>query len=307
MQRPITELADIQISRGFSEINRVNQKRSITVSADVDESIANAKLVIRTLQGGVPETEESAERTTVAQVQDQTAGPLPGSAAAGEETLADAFIPRLLKKYPHVQIRWEGQQEQDTESISSLFFGLGVALLAMYVLLTMEFNSYGQPVVVMLVIPFGLIGAVWGHYLMGLPLTLFSMLGLVALTGIVVNDSIVLVDFINARVRGGTPLEEALVEAGTRRFRPVMLTSLTTIAGLLPILTEESFQAQLVIPMATSVCFGLMLSTVLVLVLVPTLYLLYTRVVSTLFPAVDEDEDNEPSRASQPAAVGTSP
>ena len=186
-------------------------------------------------------------------------------------------MPDLLKKYPGLQIRWEGQQEQDTESVGSLMIGLAVAMLATFVLLTVEFTSYGQPLVVMAVIPFGIVGAIWGHAFMGLPLTLFSMLGLVALTGVVVNDSIVLVDFINSRIRSGVPLEQAVVEAGQRRFRPVLLTSMTTVAGLLPILTETSFQAQLVIPMATSLCFGLMLSTLLVLVLVPTFYFVYGR------------------------------
>jgi multidrug efflux pump subunit AcrB len=121
---------------------------------------------------------------------------------------------------------------------------------------------------------------------MGLPLTLFSMLGLVALTGVVVNDSIVLIDFINHRVRDGIPLKEALIDAGRRRLRPVMLTSITTIAGLMPIVLERSFQAQLVIPMAVSLAFGLMLSTVLVLYLVPTFYLLYAKLPMT---APEED------------------
>ena len=155
-------------------------------------------------------------------------------------------------------------------SVILLGLVLAVAMAATYILLTIEFNSYFQPLVVMVIIPFGIIGAIWGHAIMGLPLTLFSMLGLVALTGVVVNDSIVLVDFINARIDEGIPVEDAVVEAGQRRFRPVLLTSLTTVAGLFPILMEKSFQAQLVIPMATSLCFGLMLSTVLVLVLVPT-------------------------------------
>jgi Cu/Ag efflux pump CusA len=114
---------------------------------------------------------------------------------------------------------------------------------------------------------------------MGLPLTLFSLLGLVALTGVVVNDAIVLVDFANARVRDGVPLFEALLETGRRRFRPVLLTSLTTVAGLAPILTETSEQAQLLIPMANSLCFGLILSTTLVLLLVPTLFSIYGRIV----------------------------
>jgi multidrug efflux pump subunit AcrB len=240
VQRPITELADVTVTRGYSEINRIDQKRSITIASDLDEARGNAKSIVADLRAG--------------------------------------FIPELLKKYPAVRVRWEGQQEQDEESVQSLGIGLFIALIAMYVLLTMEFTSYGQPLVVMAIIPFGIVGAVLGHWVMGLPLTLFSTLGLVALTGIVVNDSIVLVDFLNSAVRGGTPLEEAVLQAGARRFRPVMLTSLTTIAGLAPILAETSFQAQLVIPMAASLCFGLMTSTVLVLVLVPTFYLIYARI-----------------------------
>ena len=239
IQRPITELAEVTVTRGYSEINRINQRRSITVSADIDEKKGNAKDIVAQLQKG--------------------------------------FMKDLLKQYPSLSVRWEGQQEQDTESVQSLVTGMGVALLAMFILLTVEFNSYGQPLVVMAVIPFGIVGAILGHAFMGLPLTLFSMLGLVALTGVVVNDSIVLVDFINLRIRSGVPLETAVVEAGQRRFRPVLLTSLTTVVGLLPILTETSFQAQLLIPMATSLCFGLMLSTLLVLVLVPTFYLIYGR------------------------------
>ncbi|GAB5442475.1 MAG: efflux RND transporter permease subunit [Fuerstiella sp.] len=238
IQRPITELANVQVARGYSEINRIDQRRSITLSADVDEEVTNAKEIVTRLQ-------------------------------------AD-FIPGLLQKYSGLRVRWEGQQEQDTESMGSLFTGLAVAMVATYVLLTVEFNSYLQPLVVMAVIPFGIVGAIWGHAFMGLPLTLFSMLGLVALTGVVVNDSIVLVDFINARVRSGISVPEAVLEAGQRRFRPVLLTSMTTVAGLLPILTEKSFQAQLVIPMATSLCFGLILSTLLVLVLVPTFYSIYS-------------------------------
>lgn len=253
VQRPITELADVTVSRGYSEINRIDQKRSITISSDINESEGNAKQIV--------------------------------------EDLKTTFIPELLKKYPALRVRWEGQQEQDTESVQSLGIGLGVALLATYVLLTMEFTSYGQPMVVMLIIPFGIVGAVLGHWVMGLPLTLFSMLGLVALTGIVVNDSIVLVDFINSAVRGGMPLKEAVLQAGARRFRPVMLTSLTTIAGLAPILTETSFQAQLVIPMAASLCFGLMTSTVLVLVLVPTFYLVYAKLFGVTVDSVTAAEN----------------
>lgn len=155
----------------------------------------------------------------------------------------------------------------------------------------------------MAIIPFGIVGAIWGHAIMGLPLTLFSMLGLVALTGVVVNDSIVLVDFINAEVHSGNTLENALLEAGQRRFRPVLLTSLTTIAGLFPILMETSFQAQLVIPMATSLCFGLMLSTLLVLVLVPTFYGAYVRFVTSLGLHARGDVDHAPAVPQSAAAT----
>lgn len=262
IQRPINQLADITASRGYSEINRVDQMRSITVTGDVDEKTANASVVVGKLQS--------------------------------------EFMPELLKRYPNVTVRWEGQAEQSRESISSLGIGMAIAMLATFVLLTMEFNSYGQPIIVMAVIPFGIIGAIWGHWFMGLPLTLFSILGIVALTGVVVNDSIVLVDFINSRTRAGIPLRDALAESGARRFRPVLLTSLTTIAGLLPILMEKSFQAQLLIPMATSLCFGLLFATVLVLVLVPTFYSVYGRLFGLQVDA--HNRPVEPSAATPPSS-----
>jgi len=239
VKRPITELAQLHVAQGYSEINRLDQMRSITITADVDESRANAAAVVADLKAH--------------------------------------FMPELLKEYPQLHVRWEGQQEQTVESIHSLFVGLVIALLAMYVLLTFEFTSYTQPAIIMVAIPFGIMGAVWGHAVMGLPLTLFSVLGLVALTGIVVNDSIVLVDFVNLQLDQGVPLRRALLESGQRRFRPVLLTSLTTIAGMLPLLTETSMQAQILIPMANSLCFGLVCSTALVLVLVPSLYVIYGR------------------------------
>jgi multidrug efflux pump subunit AcrB len=192
----------------------------------------------------------------------------------------------LNKTYPDVGVRWEGQKEQSTESMHSLGVGFVVALLCMFMLLTLAFRSYLQPLIIMGVIPFGFVGAVWGHALLGLPLTLFSMFGIVALTGVVVNDSIVLVDFINRQVRGGTSLHAALLQAGKRRFRPVMLTSVTTIAGLLPMLTESSFQAQILIPMAASLVFGLISSTVLVLILVPMCYRLHEMFVRRFEQAV---------------------
>ena len=237
VERPITELAQIDIVRSYSEINRIDQARSITISSDLDEQVANAAEVVADLQ--------------------------------------ETFIPQLLAEYPSLRVRWEGQQERRAESLGSLFFGFSVALIVMFVLLALEFKSAIQPAMIMLIIPFGMLGAVMGHLFMDIPLTLFSMYGIVALTGIVVNDSIVLIDFINNRVRNGVPIDQALEESGSRRFRPVLLTTITTIGGLTPILLESSIQAQILIPMATSIAFGELFATVVVLYLVPVTYSLY--------------------------------
>ena len=253
LERPIMELAEIDLDRGFSEINRVDQLRSVTITADLDESAANADQIIQKLQ--------------------------------------EQDVTRLAEQFPGVQLRWEGQQEQSRESVGSLKRGFVVAVLCMYVLLVLQFRSYVQPLLILAIVPFGMIGAVWGHALLGLPLTLFSMFGLVALAGVVVNDSIVLIDFINARVRSGLPAWDALVEAGSRRFRPILLTSMTTIAGLLPLLTERSFQAQLLIPMAASLAFGLMVATVLVLLLIPVLYRLYLSALELLGLSIVQPEE----------------
>ena len=261
-ERPITELAEINLNRGFSEINRVDQFRSITVSADVDETKANANLIISQLQRD--------------------------------------FVPKLTAMLEEnfkedggcqVTFRWEGQREQSQDSVGSLMRGFAIAILAMFVLLVLQFRSYIQPLLILAIVPFGMIGAVWGHAVLGIPLTLFSMFGLVALSGVVINDSIVLIDFINSRVRDGVPIRKALLESGERRFRPIMLTSMTTIAGLIPLMLERSFQAQLLIPMAASLAFGLMLATFLVLLLVPTFYSLYISFLEMIGVSLMEEND----------------
>lgn len=265
-ERPVTEVADVRIERSLSEINRVDQLRAVTISADVDENRANAREIVGELQTG--------------------------------------FVPRLLEDYPQLRVRWEGQQEQTQESLRSLFVGFLVALAAMFVLLTLEFQSYFQPLLILAIIPFGIVGAIVGHTVMGLPLTMFSMFGLVALTGVVVNDSIVLVDFINHRVRDGVPLEDALLGAGQRRFRPIVLTSVTTVAGLLPLLVETSFQAQLLIPMAVSLCFGLMMTSVLILLLVPTFYLAYARITAPPEASAEAEKQRVLEQQDEPVGIG---
>ncbi|MDB4339134.1 efflux RND transporter permease subunit [Rubripirellula sp.] len=179
--------------------------------------------------------------------------------------------------------------------------GFGVAILAMYVLLVLQFRSYIQPLLILAIVPFGMIGAVWGHAALSIPLTLFSMFGLVALSGVVINDSIVLIDFINTRIRAGASITEALMQSGERRFRPIILTSMTTIAGLIPLMMERSFQAQLMIPMAASLAFGLMLATFLVLILVPVFYLLYCKAIRLLGVSLEVDPLPESQSAEQDA------
>ncbi|GAB5404986.1 MAG: efflux RND transporter permease subunit [Aureliella sp.] len=266
IERPITELAEIQVSQAYSEINRLDQQRAITVTAEVDSTEANSQEVVLELQASI--------------------------------------LPEVFKEYPSISVDWEGQTQQTFESLMSLLIGSAVALMAMYIILVLEFRAYFQPLLIMAIIPFGAIGAAWGHAIMGLEVTLFSFFGLVALTGVVVNDSIVLVDFINSRIRSGMDQEQALLEAGRRRLRPVFLTSLTTIGGLVPMLLETSFQAQFLVPMATSIAFGLMLSTLLVLFQVPVFFRLY--LLCTNFLGYEHTDDHvtvqEPvDGAAQPA------
>jgi multidrug efflux pump subunit AcrB len=239
IERPITELAEITPNRGYSEINRLDQMRSITVSAEIDTTRGNAALVANELK--------------------------------------QTLVPEWTSQYPSLRFRWEGQQQETAESFTSLLVGFIIAMLSMYLLLVFEFSSYLQPLIILAIIPFSFVGAIYGHALMGISITLFSIFGMVTLAGVVVNDSIVLVDFINQCIRQGQPIGEALLTAGGRRLRAVFLTSVTTVAGLTPTLLEKSFQAQFLVPMATSLAFGLMASTALVLLLVPLLYSFYVR------------------------------
>ena len=233
---PFSEVAAVDYGRGYSVINRIDRFRQITVISDLDENIANA------------------ERIT------------------GE--LKKEFLPELVRRYPGIRYAFEGQEQRMNESVTSLFKGFTIAILGIYLLLATQFRSYVQPIVVMLAVPFGLVGVLLGHLLMHMSLTLMSLFGAVALAGIVVNDSIILLDFINRSIRNGTSLFKAVEESGKARFRPVILTSLTTIAGLLPLLLERSFQAQFLIPMAVSITFGLLIATFLTLLLVPAIYLI---------------------------------
>ncbi len=251
VERPIGELADVEIQRGYSTINRIDQQRCITITADADYTKVQPNKVIGALQGTLVE-------------RDADGNPLP------------AFLPELMKEFPHIHIRWEGQREQEEESFASMKTGFSVAMLCMFVLLTMQFKTYTQPLIIMSIIPFAAVMVVLGHAIFGMQLTFFSVFGLIALSGIVVNDAIVFVDFINTHVRNhDLSVHDACIESGMRRFRPVILTTVTTVGGLMPICFEKSFQANMIIPMAFTMSVGTAGATILTLYFVPVLYSMY--------------------------------
>ena len=182
-------------------------------------------------------------------------------------------LPDIMKNYPSVRFSLEGEQREQNDSLGSIFKNFIFAMIVVYTLLAIPFRSYSQPLVIMGAIPFGLTGAVIGHIIMGQNLTILSLIGIVALSGVVVNDALVLVDFINRYRDDGHTVEQAVLEAGPRRFRPILLTSLTTFFGLFPMLMEKSVQAKFLIPMAISLAFGVLFATVITLIIVPSSYL----------------------------------
>ena len=235
---PFSEAAVVRYKRGYTTLRRLNGKRVITIIGKVDEDVANAKEIVRELED-------------------------------------EGFFKKEIKKnFPSVSVELAGQHQQFAESMGSLYIWFPMALLGIYTILAAIFRSYIQPIIVMIAIPFGLVGAVIGHWVLGFDVTLLSMFGMVALTGIVVNDSLVLLDLVNVRVRNGDDAHAA-AEAGARgRFRAIVLTTVTTVAGMSPLLIEPSFQAQFLKPMAVSIAFGLMFATMLTLLVVPCLYLI---------------------------------
>ena len=233
---PFSTVAQAEFGTGYSAIKRVDRRRAINVTAHVNSSEANSNEIIAQLQA--------------------------------------SDLPSLFQKYPQIDYTLEGEQREQNEMLFSLLRGFLLALLVIYTLVAVPLKSYVQPLLIMSAIPFGLVGAVWGHILMGKDLSILSMFGIVALAGVVVNDNLVLVDYVNRRRRAGSSLLEAVRSAGSARFRPILLTSLTTFGGLTPILLEKSLQAQFLIPMVISLAFGVMFSTFVSLVLVPSLYLI---------------------------------
>ncbi|MCK5808746.1 efflux RND transporter permease subunit, partial [bacterium] len=230
---PFKAVADITYGRGYATITHANRSRTVTVFANIDEKIANASDINKKI------------KTTLVKWQ--------------------------KTKFPELHISFEGAQKEQKKTMGSVAKGFAVALFLIYILLAIPFKSYSQPLIVMTAIPFGIVGAILGHLILGYNLSVFSFFGIVALAGVVVNDSLVLIDAVNRRVKvEKMPINEAVVAACHGRFRPILLTSLTTFFGLAPMLVETSIQAQFLIPMAISLAFGVMFATLITLVLVPT-------------------------------------
>ena len=191
-------------------------------------------------------------------------------------------------EFPGIYWSFEGEKSEQAETLASLQYLYIIALVIIYGLLAIPFNSYIQPVIVMAAIPFGLIGAVWGHVVMGMDITILSGFGVVALTGVVVNDSLVMVDYVNRKRGIGLSEMESACQAGLARFRPILLTSLTTFAGLTPLLLERSLQAKFLVPMGISLGFGVIFATVITLILVPSMYLILEDIRTLLFGPEDK-------------------
>jgi len=229
---PLREVVEATRGRAFTSITRRDGRRIINVSADV-------------------------------QPREQTPQIL--------KALQSDLLPKLAEKFPGLSFSFEGKQADERESVGGLFSGLIIALVLIYFLLAIPFKSYAQPLIIMVSIPFGIVGAVIGHLILGYSLSMLSLFGVVALTGVVVNDSLVFIDFANQRRRAGATMHDAVHSAGIQRFRPIVLTTLTTFFGLTPMIFEKSLQAKFLIPMAISLGFGILFATGITLLLIPAL------------------------------------
>ncbi len=263
---PLTEVADITPERGLSRISRINGQRAVTITGDVETRLANAN-----------------------------------------EIVTDAmtrFVPKLLEKYPGLRVSLEGADRKARRTQQSILSGFVIGIIGIYLLLSFQFRSYVEPVVVMSIIPFAFVGAIAGHLLMGLNFSMPSLLGLVALAGVVVNNSILLVNFIKHYHGETNSVKEAAPLAARARFRAILLTSTTTFVGLLPILSERSLQAQVLTPLVASLAFGLLAATVLVLFVVPSVYAILDDFGLARLDDPAESEENATHARAGAAAAG---
>ena len=233
---PFESVADLEVKQGLLKATRINYQRAAEVTAEANKQIVEPGKVISDIEQN--------------------------------------FLPGLMKKYPGLSYGISGMAEEEAKMASSMLVGFALSLFGIYALLAIPTRSYLQPLIIMGVIPFGMIGAIFGHWVTGYPLSMMSLMGVIALSGVVVNDSLILVDFVNKSIAAGTERFTAVVQAGMRRFRAILLTSLTTFFGLVPMLLEDSIQAEQMIPMAVSLAYGIVFATVITLLLIPSLYMI---------------------------------
>ena len=241
---PFSTVATGSIGRGPASITRIDRRRSINVQAEVDASVTTSGQVINALE--------------------------------------EQFLPDLMARHPGVSYSFEGDEAEFAESVGGLLKGFGVVMFVMYGMLAIPLKSYWKPTIILSAIPFGMVGAIWGHAILGIEVSFLSMCGMVALAGVVVNDALVMVAFINQNVRQRTSLRTAAQQAGEARFRAILLTSLTTAAGVTPLILEKSLQAEFLIPMAVALAAGVLFATAVTLVLVPALYLVLDDIRSAV-------------------------
>jgi len=274
---PLFSVANVRYTKGPSNIVRGDGMRQINVTAEVDTRRANTQEVLA--------------------------------------DMSQKFLPNLLKKHPGLHYRFEGPQKESRDAFGGLAIGFPLALLGMFVIIATIFRSYAQPFIIMVTVPFGIIGAMYGHLILGYNVTMLSVFGMVALAGVVVNDAIVLIERVNSFIADGVPFFEAVKKGGARRFRAIFLTSATTCGGLAPLITERSMQAQFLIPMAISLAAGVFFSTVLTLVFIPALLGILNDLRRVSYYLLNRSwptpEDVEPARlrkldilASRPQTVG---
>jgi multidrug efflux pump subunit AcrB len=278
---PLAEVARFETAESFASIRRLNRERIVTVTADVDQAMANPEEVVAALMG-------------------RREGP------TGDN--AGPTIPEILSRHAGVRLEVRGRQQDQAESFATLPTALLAAMGMIYVLLAWLFASYVQPFIILTTVPFSIIGMVWGHWLLGYDMTILSLIGFIALAGVVVNDAIVFIEFYNVKRAGGLPPFDAAMATGKARLRAILLTTLTTVLGMAPLILEQSFQAQFLIPMAITISGGLISATVLTLVVLPSLLLILddARRMARLAWRGEYERPAEPGSmsAATPAAIG---
>lgn len=251
---PLTRVAEVSRGRAYTSIERRDARRTASVTANIEPADQTNQVVA---------------------------------------LLRNEILPELLSRYPGLTYSFQGRQADTSDSVSSLRNSTLAALIIIYAMLAIPFRSYAQPMLVMVAIPFGAVGAILGHLLMGFSLSVISIMGIIALSGVVVNDNLVLIDYANRRRREGDTPYDAITAAGSRRFRPILLTTLTTFGGLAPMIFETSIQAKIMIPMAISLGYGILFATLISLLLVPSLYLILDDILNIWHPFVRLARDTE--------------